>query len=84
MIILFGALSGSTAFPAFFLWPPSFSSRVLTFSPAPTFLRPLSYISPATTFSPALKELIKEHSGGLSLSKNFVREELEASELEVP
>ena len=82
MTTLFGALSGSTAFPAF--WPPSFSSRVLTFSPAPTFLRPLSYISPATTFSPALKELIKEHSGGLGLSKNFVRKELEASELEVP
>jgi hypothetical protein len=31
-----------------------------------------------------LKELIKGHSDSLSFSKNFVREELEASKLEVP
>jgi hypothetical protein len=54
MTTLFGALSGSTAFPAFFLWPPSFFSGFLTFSQAPTFLRPLyfsgHYIFSAPTF----------------------------------
>jgi hypothetical protein len=47
MTTLFGALSGSTAFPAFFLWLPSFSSRF-------SYVFSSLYISPATTFSPAL------------------------------
>jgi len=75
MTTLFGALSGSTAPPAFFLWPPSFSSRFLTFSPAPTFL---------PTFASTAPAYVHEMNGLMPVYNSLSRQIIHRSRLDSP